>query len=72
MLTTTGTDYKVSIAIVAALIGVWAMLPVEWRSTVKRAWSYGVYYAGYRLLSVQYSCGSLAVSGVPLVMKLAA
>jgi len=58
MLTTTGTDYKGTVAIVAALI--------------KRAWSFGVYYVGYRLLSVHDGCGSLAVSGVPLVMKLVA
>jgi hypothetical protein len=72
MLTTARTDYKAPVAIVAALIGVTVMLPVQWRVTVNRAWSYGVYYVGYRLLSVQDTCGSLAVSGVPLIMKLAA
>ncbi|WP_459758431.1 hypothetical protein [Mycobacterium riyadhense] len=33
-------------------------------TAVERAWSYGVYYIGYRLLSVQLSYGELAVSGV--------
>ena len=45
------------------------VVPVHWRAGVKRAWSYTVYYVGYRLLSVHVSCGSLAVSGVPFVMK---
>jgi len=66
------TDYKALVAIVAALIGMTAMLPVRWRVTANCAWSFGVYYIGYRLLSVQYSCGWLAAGGVPLVMKLAA
>ncbi|ORW04002.1 hypothetical protein AWC15_04095 [Mycobacterium lacus] len=57
--------------VMAALFGVAALLPVGWRAAAERAWSYGVYYIGYRLLSVQLSCGSLAVSGVPFVMKYA-
>jgi len=48
------------------------MLPVQRQATVRRAWSYGVYCVGYRLLSLHYGCGSLAVCGVPLVMKVAA
>jgi hypothetical protein len=39
------------------------------RVSAKRAWSYGVYYVGYRMLSVQLSCGNLAVSAVPFVLK---
>jgi Ni/Fe-hydrogenase subunit HybB-like protein len=62
---TTGTHLKARIIVMAVLIGVAAMLPVQWRVSAQRAWSYGVYYVGYRLLSVQLSCGSLAVSGVP-------
>ncbi len=72
MLATGGTALKAPIAVMSdmtALIGVAAMLPVHWRAKAKRAWSYGVYYIGYRMLSVQLSCGSLAVSGVPFVMK---
>jgi hypothetical protein len=69
MFITSGTDLKAPIAIMTVLIGVAAMLPVQWRAGVARAWSYGVYYVGYRLLSVQVSCGSLAVSAVPFVMK---
>ena len=65
MLTTTGTDFKAHVIFLATL-------PTQWRVSAKRAWSYGVYYVGYRLLSVQLSCGSLALSGAPLVMKYAA
>ncbi len=49
----TGTDFKAHLAVMAALIGVAAMLPLQWRVSAERAWSYGVYYVGYRLLSVQ-------------------
>ncbi len=70
MLTTTGADFKAHI-IFAALSGVAARLPVQWRVSAKRACSYGVYYVGYRLLSVQLWCASLAVSGVPFVVKFA-
>jgi hypothetical protein len=63
------TDFKAHLAVMAALIGVVAMLPLQWRANVERAWSYGVYYVGYRLLSVQLTCGSLAVSALPLVAK---
>ncbi len=63
--TTTGTDFGAHNIFVA-------MSPSQWRVSARRAWSYGVYYVGYRLLSVQLSCGSVAVSGVPLVMKYAA
>ena len=69
MLTTTGTDFKARLAVMAALIGVAAMLPVHWRASAQRAWSYGVYYVGYRLLSVQMTCGSWAVSALPLPAK---
>jgi hypothetical protein len=65
------TDLKAHITIVTVLIGVAVMLPVQWRTSAQRLWSYGVYYVGYRLLSVQLSCGSLAVSGVDFVMKYA-
>ena len=71
VLTTTGTDSKAHI-ILAATIGVVAILPVQWRFGAQRAWSFLVYYVGYRLLSLHVSCGSLAVSGVPLMMKCAA
>jgi hypothetical protein len=72
MLTTAGTDFKaqmVPVATVAALIGIAAMLPGRWRTAAKHVWSYSVYCVGYRMLSVQISCGHLAVSGVPFVMK---
>jgi hypothetical protein len=63
------TDLKAQITIVTALLGVVAMLPVQWRASARRLWSYGVYYVGYRLLSVQLTCGSVAVSAVPFFMK---
>jgi hypothetical protein len=69
MLTTTGTDFRAHLAVMAALIGVAAMLPTHWRVSVARAWSYGVYSVGYRLLSVQLTCGSWAVSALPLMAK---
>jgi Ni/Fe-hydrogenase subunit HybB-like protein len=69
MLTLTGTDFKAHLAVLAALIGVAAMSPVRWRTGAERAWSYGVYYVGYRLLSLQLTCGSWAVSALPLVAK---
>jgi uncharacterized membrane protein YdbT with pleckstrin-like domain len=69
MLTTTGTGFKAPLAVLAALIGIAAMLPVHWRAGARRAWSYGVYCVGYRLLSVQLTCGSWAVSGLTLVAK---
>ena len=64
MLTSTGTD-------LTARIGVSAVLSAQWHGRAGRAWSYAVYYCGYRLLSMQLSCGSLAVSGIPFVMKFA-
>jgi hypothetical protein len=69
MLTTAGTDLKAQVFVAAALIGIAAMLPGRWRAAAKHVWSYGVYCVGYRMLSVQISCGHLAVSGVPFVMK---
>ncbi|KZS74220.1 hypothetical protein LAUMK13_03883 [Mycobacterium innocens] len=72
MPTTAGTGSKIHVAVIfvmTALVGFAATFPVQWRTSAGRAWSYGVYYIGYRLLSVQLSCGSLAVSGVPFVMK---
>jgi hypothetical protein len=73
MLTTRGTGVKVvrRRVIITVLIGVVAMVPVRWRAGAQRAWSYAVYYVGYRLLSVHLSCHSLAVSGVPFVLKYA-
>jgi hypothetical protein len=72
MLTTGGTDFKAHSAIMAvmtALLAVAATLPGQWRVSAERVWSYAVYSVGYRLLSVHLSCGSLAVSGIPFVMK---
>ena len=46
-----------------------AMSTVRWRAGAERAWSYGVYYVGYRLLSVQLTCGSWAVSALSLAAK---
>jgi hypothetical protein len=63
------TDLKAQITIVTALLGVAVMLPAQWRASARRLWSYGVYYVGYRLLSIQLTCGSAAVSAVPFVMK---
>ena len=63
------TDFKAYITIATALIGVALMLPVRWRAGAEQVWSYGVYCVGYRLLSVQLACGSLAMSAVPIVMK---
>jgi hypothetical protein len=62
-------DVKSEIAIMSVLIGIAAMMPAQWRASAKRAGSYAVYYVGYRVLSLQLSCGSLAVSGMPLVLK---
>lgn len=72
MLTTTGTEFGGRLAVVAfavAVVAVAAMLPVRWRTGAERMWSYSVYYVGYRLLSVQVTCGSWAVSALPLVAK---
>ncbi|CAM4226075.1 hypothetical protein MB901379_03634 [Mycobacterium basiliense] len=55
--------------LVTAWFGGAAMLPIPWHRAAKRAWWYVVYNIGYRLLSVQLSCASLAVSGVPFVIK---
>ncbi len=73
MLTTRGTGVKVVPlrVIIIVLIGVVAMVPMRWRAAAERAWSYAVYYVGYRLLSVHLSCHSLALSGVPFVLKYA-
>jgi hypothetical protein len=67
--TTTGTDSRVLIVILVALT---AAAVARWYGTAARAWSFAVYYLGYRVLSVQLSCGTLAVSGVPIVVKYAA
>jgi hypothetical protein len=64
------TTFEAGIAI-TVLAGVAAALPAQWQASAKRAWSYGVYCVGYRMLSVQLSCGDLAVSGVPFVLKTA-
>lgn len=69
MRTTTGTGSKAALAVMAGLIGVAAMVRVPWRAGAERAWSYGVYCVGYRLLSVQLTCGSWAVSALTLVAK---
>ena len=69
MLSTAGTDLKAEVFVAAALIGIAAMLPGRWQTAARHVWSYGVYCVGYRMLSVQISCGNLAVSGVPFVMK---
>lgn len=68
------TDFiAVTAALAALVVPVAAMVPAgwnaRWRAGAARMWSYGVYYVGYRLLSVQVSCGSWAVSAVPLVAK---
>jgi hypothetical protein len=63
------TDFKARLTIVTALIGVAARLPARWRAGAERVWLYAVYCVGYRLVSVQLSCGSLALSGVDFVMK---
>lgn len=70
MLTTRGSGVKVGV-ILTVLIGLVAMVPLRWRAGAERAWSYVVYYVGYRLLSVHLSCHSLALSGVPFVLKYA-
>lgn len=73
MFTTAGTDHKPRLGALfalAVLVGFLAVVPVRWRPVVRRIWSYAVYYLGYRLLTIQVSCGSLAVSGVPLALKL--
>jgi hypothetical protein len=72
MLSAAGSDRKAQVFAVAAVIGIAAMLPVGWRAAAKHVWSYGIYCVGFRMLSVQISCGNLAVSGVPFVMKGAA
>lgn len=72
MFTTTRTDIKVRATILAAVLGISAMVPARWRADAQRAWSFAVYYVGFRVLWVQMSCGSWAVSGMPLVVKYAA
>jgi hypothetical protein len=69
MRTARGTHRKAHIFLVALPFVVAAVLPLHWRAGVARAWSFAVYYLGYRLLSAHVSCGNLAVSGVPFVMK---
>ncbi|CAM3412294.1 hypothetical protein BST27_29635 [Mycobacterium intermedium] len=74
MLTTAGTDARTRplarvLFLVTTVFGIAAVLPGRWQAIVRRWWSFAVYYVGYRLLSVQLSCGSLAVSGVPFVTK---
>lgn len=66
---TTGTDCKVRPAVMAALIGVAAISAGQWRAGAKRVWSYGVYCVGYRLLSVQLTCGSWALNALTLLAK---
>jgi hypothetical protein len=61
--------YRAGIAIITVLVGMAAAVSVQLRVRGKRAWSYGVYNIGYRLLSVQLKCGDLAVSSVPFVLK---
>lgn len=74
MLTTAGADARprpavhlLSLMTTAVLLA--AVLPGQRRAVARRVWSYAVYNVGYRLLSVQLSWGSLAVGGVPFVMK---
>ena len=69
MRTAAANHRKAHIFAMTFLLVVAALLPRQWRARTKRAWSFGVYYVGYRLLSVHISCGELAVSGVPFVMK---
>ncbi|EUA86330.1 hypothetical protein NJB18091_28530 [Mycobacterium marinum] len=45
------------------------MLSLRWGGIGGRGWSYVVYNVGYRLLSLQLSCGPLAVCAVPFVVK---
>ncbi|MCV7411780.1 hypothetical protein [Mycobacterium florentinum] len=45
------------------------MSSAQWRAGAERTWSYGVYYVGYRLLSVHLTCGSWALSALTLVAK---
>ncbi|BBX56280.1 hypothetical protein TM48_00839 [Mycobacterium shottsii] len=45
------------------------MLSLRWGGLGGRGWSYVVYNVGYRLLSLQLLCGSLAVCAVPFVVK---
>ncbi|MBW0019138.1 MAG: hypothetical protein JO236_16550 [Mycobacterium sp.] len=76
MRTTTGTDLKAKplagavLAALAGLIGGLALASTR-RANARRAWSFVVYYVGYRVLSVQVSCQSVAVSSFPLVLKYA-
>jgi hypothetical protein len=63
------TTFKAGIGFAAALLGVATVLPHRWQFSAERAWSYAGYNVGYRMLSVQVSCGNLAVSGVPFVVK---
>ncbi|GAB3031096.1 hypothetical protein [Mycobacterium bourgelatii] len=74
MLTTAGGDRRTRhivqvLILLATALGLAGVLPGRWQAIARRWWSFAVYYVGYRLLSVQLSCGSLAVSGVPFVIK---
>lgn len=73
MLTTGRIDikpsFKVYVAIMTVVVGVAALFGRKWTVDVERLHSFVVYYIGYRLLSLHVSCGSLAVTGVPFMMK---
>lgn len=65
---TTPLDAAVRLSTLAALIGVAAMLPVEWRRQAKRVWSYLIYCLGYRLLALELD-GSVVVTVVTFGVK---
>ncbi|MCV6983908.1 hypothetical protein H7H78_00050 [Mycobacterium shinjukuense] len=65
----TDTGAHVVVFAMTVLVGFAAMVPARWHAAARRASSYAVYYIGYRLLSVQLTCGPLAVSGIPLVIR---
>ncbi len=68
MIATTGTDLAKRLGIVAALIAVAAVLPIQWRVCVKRVWSYLVYCLGYRVLALELD-GSVVATVVTFGVK---
>lgn len=63
-------DAAVRLVMLAALIGIAAILPVQWRLHAKRVWSYLVYCLGYRLLALELD-GSMVATVVGFGVKYA-
>lgn len=71
MIATTGTELAKRLGIVAVVIAVAAVLPVQWRVAAKRVWSHLFYYFGYRVLALELD-GSVVATIVTFGVKHAA